>query len=138
MAINNTRPLTKVDYPRIALILVEALFFWDVRTAKRWGITNRTIINYRYRLDEDQELASLFAIKRKDFEDSWAAEIPMAVRAGIHYLLEAFGKLEYNAENMYAITGAIKILAEMGLTKDIIDARLAGYDRENRTESRPL
>ena len=127
-----------LDYDRVTSILVEALFFGDARTAKRWGITRQTVINYRNRLEEDSELLRSFTLKKQAFEDNWASEIPAAVKAGIHYLLEAFGKLEYNAENMYAITGAIKILAEMGLTKDIIDARLAGYSRENRTEDRPL
>jgi len=34
MAIDNTLPLTYVDYPRVALILVEALFYGDKQTAK--------------------------------------------------------------------------------------------------------
>ena len=89
MAIENTRPLTLVDYPRIALILVEALFYGDKRTAKRWGITNRTVENYRYRLNDNEELSNLFNEYRQQFESNWAAKIPAAIIAGIDYLGEA-------------------------------------------------
>lgn len=129
---------SRLDLDRVATILVEAVFFGDTRTSQRNGITTRTIMNYRQRLNEDSELSTIFAIKKREFEKDWATEIPAAIRSGIRFLLDATKYLEPTSENIYAVTGMVKVLTEIGLTKEIIDARLAGYYREDRTEDRTL
>lgn len=138
MAINNTQPLTKVDYPKLALILVEALYFGDKRTAARWGITNRTVVNYRNRLNDDAELSNLFLLKKSQFETDWASKIPASILAGIDYLGEAAKQTDYSPETIHAIAGAVKILAEIGLTKELIDARIGKFNREGGEEIQPM
>lgn len=138
MAIDTVLPLKKDDYPRLALILVEALFFGDKRTAQRWGITGRTIVNYRYRLAEDEELSRLFYLKKTEFESNWAKDIPAAIMAGISFLGEAAKQNDYSPEMIHAIAGAVKILAEVGLTKEIIDARIGKLDRPDGEEAQAV
>jgi hypothetical protein len=131
--------VSRLDYDRVASILVEAAFFGDPQASQRWGITERTIRNYRAKLDEDSELSSFFLVKKQAFESEWATEIPMAIRAGIHFLGEAAKKANpTDPDTIHAIAGAVKILAEVGLTKEIIDARLGRYDREDGAQGQPL
>lgn len=127
-----------LDYDRVALILVEAAFFGEKQTAQRWSISTKTIERYRARLDEDSELSGFVALKKQAFESSWADEIPASIRAGIRFLGEAAKRADYTPESIHAIAGAVKILAEVGLTKEIIDARLRRDNRPDGEESRPL
>ena len=134
-----TSPITKVDHPRVALILVEALFFGEKRTAKRWDITTRTIRNYRYLMESNVEVSQLFLEKRLEFESNWAKNIPTAIISAIDFLSEA--AKEADPKNPFAINAvadALKTLAEVGIMKEIMDARLAGYNPENREEYRPM
>jgi hypothetical protein len=127
--------VTKIDYDRVATILIEAAFFGDKPTAKRWGITNRTIINYRNRLADDTKLSHLFALKKVEFEAEWASEIPAAIRAGIHFLGEAAKVAKLNDPAViHAVAGAVKILAEVGLTKELLDAKLGRFSIPDRTQ----
>lgn len=127
-----------LDYDRVALILVEAAFFGEKQTAQRWGISTKTIERYRARLDEDSGLSGFVALKKQAFESSWADEIPASIRAGIRFLGEAAKRADYTPESIHAIAGAVKILAEVGLTKEILDVRLGRYNRESGTEGGPL
>ncbi len=134
-----TSPITKVDHPRVALILVEALFFGERRTAKKWEITTRTIRNYRYLMESNAELSQLFLQRRLEFESNWAKNIPAAIISAIEFLTEA--AKESDPKNPFAINAvadALKTLAEVGIMKEIMDARLADYNRENREEYRPM
>lgn len=123
-----------VDLDRLAMILVEASFFGDRRAAEKWGITARTVHNYRKRLNTDAEFSKLFNLKRQEYQQDWIEDIPATVRNGIQWLSQAFNKLEPTAENVHAITGAIKILTEIGLTKELVDARLGKFSLPERTE----
>ncbi len=126
--------ITVKDYDRLATILVEAAFFGDKSVVQKWGITQRTIINYRNRMAENDELSQVFILKKDRFEQEWATEIPTAIRAGIHFLGEAAKQADpSNPEHIHAVAGAVKILAEIGLTKEILDAKIGGLIIQDRT-----
>jgi hypothetical protein len=129
----------RLDYDRVALILVEALFFGDRPTAEKWGIHRRTIENYRKRLDDDSELVQIFQFKKEEFEGNWAQEIPVAIRKAIAFIGRSATEADpKDPQAIHAMAGAVKILAEVGLTKEIIDARLGRNDRPDREEDRQV
>lgn len=127
MAENNNTP-TRLNYHHVASILVEAMFYGDRRVAEKQGITTRTIRNYRARLETDENLSVLFHEKKEQFLANWAEDIPIAIRAGIQFIQRAANEADHKSpETIHAVAGAIKILAEIGITKEIIDAKLNGY-----------
>lgn len=129
----------RLDLDRVAAILVEALYYGDAQAAERWGITTRTIINYRNRLADDVELSRIFADKKDKFETEWASEIPAAMRAGLRFLMKAAEEADHtDPDVIHAVAGGMKIMAEIGLTKDIIDARLGRHDRQDTEKNRSL
>jgi len=120
----------------IAQILVEASISGDEATAKRNGITLRTIGRYRVRARHEPALSEIVLRKKELAEANWAAELPSAIRAGIDFMLDAFrSKKRDDPDMLHAVAGAWKILTEAALTKDVLDARLTGIGRPNGREA---
>jgi len=131
-------PNTLIDIDRVTMILVEAAFFGDVKTSEKWGIHKRTVENYRKRLKDDAKLVALFNLKKEMFLSDWVETLPVAIRAGTQYLIESFQVANRgDPEVIHAVAGAMKILAEIGITKEMLDVKL-GRLEQNRTEDRQL
>ena len=114
----------------MATILVEALFYGEVRTAKRWDIHRRTIANYRTRLNEEPELAQEFKRKKELFESEWANELAPAIRSALRFIVRAGEEADTtDPDVIHAMAGALKIVASVGLTKDMLDAKLGRLER---------
>lgn len=115
------------NHERAALILVEAAYYGDRATGDRWGVSIRSIQRYRARLDSDQELSQLVALKKEAFERDWTEEMPAAIRTGIRFLNTAFQEADPTSpEAIHAVAGAMKILAEIGLTREVLNVRFYG------------
>lgn len=118
------------NYELASTVLVEAAYQGDKVTAKKYGITERTIRNYRKRLDEDKRLSAFFQDKKERMEQRWADELPGAIRAAINYLQGAAQDADRrNPDAIHAVAGALKILSDVALTKEVLDARLARQHR---------
>jgi hypothetical protein len=129
----------ELDYDRAASILVEAAYYGEKATAAKWGITDRTILNYRNRLEQDSKLSDIFALKKGEFESDWANEIPEAIRSAVRFLKRASNEADpKDPESIHAVAGALKIMAEVGMTKAILDVRLSGYFGEDGAEDRQV
>lgn len=121
-----------INIDRAAMVLVEAIFYGDKATADRYGITTRTVENYRKRLKDgkNEKLSEVFYQKKTEFERDWVSEIPAAIRAGTRFLLRSYQEADHtDAAVIHAVAGAMKILTEIGLAKEIIDVRLSEYNR---------
>lgn len=123
--------MTRFKYEFASIVLVEAAFFGDKPTAAKYGVSLRSIHNYRKRLNEDTKLAELFRIKKDQMEQEWAEEMPAAIRASIEFLRKAATEAKTtDPDVIHAIAGALKILSDVAMTKKVIDARLAGSNRQ--------
>lgn len=127
------------NYDQAAAALVEAAYYGDEQAAKEYDVSRRTIRRWRNRMDEDDDLAALVAAKKQQFEDSWADELPAAIRASIEFLGRAArnGKV-HDTDSIRTIAGSLKILADVALTKKVLDARLTGRGEPERTEDRSV
>ena len=114
-----------------ATVLLEALYTTDEKACAKYGITQRTLQNYRRRLHVDPDLSHIFAIKKREFDKAWADKFPVAIRAALKFVTEAAtdppSHARGNPEYVRAIVGALKICAEVLLTNKVLDARLAQY-----------
>ena len=130
---------TRLDHDRVATILIEAAYQGDKDTAERWDISVRTIQRYRNRLDEDDELSRIVAVKKRQYETEWANELPAAIREATRFLQRAARESDpKDPAAVHAVAGALKILAEVGITKAILDARFSGFFGANGTENPAL
>ncbi len=133
-----TGPLVSRNLDRVAMILVEASFFGDKQAAEKWGISPTTVANYRRRLNlnTDKGLVELFDQKRQEFENNWTQKIPLAIMAGTDALIKAFQEADLkDPAVIHSIAGAMKIMTEIGLAKEVIDVRLGKFDRPDGEQS---
>ena len=108
----------------------------DRAACKKHEISLRSLQRYRQKLDGDPRLSQAVAEKKAIQDKAWADEIPTAIAAGIRFLTRASQECKAsNPEAVHAIAGAIKILSEVSMTRQIIDARLAGQDRQDDSEA---
>jgi len=131
--------MAKVNEHRAIRVLVESLYFGDAKVAKSYGISVRTISNYRIRLNTDNEFLAKFELARKQFESDWAANIPSALIAGVEYLIESFGQVDKTDPlAIKAVSDAVKTLAEISLVRELLNVRLDEYYRQNGHENNQI
>jgi hypothetical protein len=110
---------------QMAQILVEALYGGDREAAKKHGVSVRTIQLYRKRLQTDPELSRFFALKKDAFEGMWLEDSTSAIREAIRFLQRAATQADPTDPNaIHAVAGALKILAEVSLTREVLSVRL--------------
>lgn len=118
-----------------ASVLLAALFGTDDKACKQYGVSLRSLQNWRKRLATDQEFAELFATKKRTFDAAWADKLPIALSRGIQLITEcadaiaADVQMRKNPNVIAAIAGAIKICADVHYTGKLIDARIADGNR---------
>lgn len=116
-------------YEKAASILAESALYGDKVTSEKWGITTKSIRNYRAKLAVNQQLSLLFQLKRQQLESTWATEIPLALKAGIDFLKRATQSLDpADPKAIEAVTQSLKVLTEVLMTKEILDRRFAERD----------
>ncbi len=122
-----------------ATVLVEAAYRGDDEAAAHWNVSTRSILNWRKRLENDPEFAAVFANKKDRFEAGWRDELGSALRAGIDFLRRAAQVADpTNHEVIFSIAGAVKILADVNISMDVLNARLVEYDRQTTETDQSL
>lgn len=115
----------------IAMILVEAIFTTEEKAAQKYGISRRSIFNYRNALAADDDLAQIFHTKKQQMMSAWADELPVAMRKAITFIAEASTVANpADPASIAAIAGAMKLCADVYYTGRVIDARIAAINRE--------
>ena len=111
---------------RAAMILVDAAYTNDERAAEMHDVSRQSVVNYRKRLETDPELVQCFARKKQLREAAWASSVGPTIEAITDYLLRAATKASTrDPDTIHALAGALKILADVKVTKEMLDVRLA-------------
>jgi transposase-like protein len=122
------------------LILLEACYSNDTVVADKYGITPRTLFNWRKKLVEDKEFSETFILKKEEFEATWLDSMRKSIISGATFIQRAANEAEdetlRNPEMVRAIAGAIKICSDVILTGGMINARIAKFAGENQSEDR--
>lgn len=114
---------------------MDAVTMGDRAACDKHDISLRTLQRYRSRLDDDPRLAQVVAEKKRLQDEAWADEIPSAIASCVQFLREASQQCDRkDPDAVHAISGAMKLLSEVSLTRKVIDARLSGADSEDREE----
>jgi hypothetical protein len=125
----------KFSNDQIAQMLVEAAYRGDNETAAKYGISARTLQRWRDASAINPQLSQLIAEKNLAFERGWADEAASALKAGLEFLKEAAQKAsKTDPAAIHAVAGAVKIASEVLITREVLDARLSGTNRENNTQ----
>lgn len=118
-----------------AAALLTAAYANDEEACKKYGVSLRSLQNWRRRLAEDQEFADFFTKKNAEASKKWAEELPVALTQSLRFLGEAADAARKdpmyvrNPMVIQAVAGAMKLIADVLLTSRVLDARLANTDR---------
>lgn len=113
-----------------AQAIVDAVYFGDTESAKRHGISTKSIQRWRQEIPNCPSLSGIVQEKLRKRDESWAEEIPAALNAGIAWLKDAFMQARKNDPGaIKAVTEAMAVLAEIAMTREVINARIVGQDR---------
>lgn len=122
-------------YDLAACVLIEALFSTDEKACAKYGITQRTLQNYRQRLAEDSKLSLIFHTKKAALDKEWADELPRAMReatltiAEIAIGIRSDAQMRKNPFVLEKLAGALKLCADVYYTGKVIDARIIDPNR---------
>lgn len=124
----NTTP--KRDNERAARALVDATLFGDRKACELHEITDRTLRNYRAALADDPDLSEKYALLSVQVSRlSWADQIDVTLGGATAKLLQLIeAATSSSPETIQAVTGAVKDLAEIAMTRDMLAARLRESD----------
>lgn len=115
-----------LDLNRAAQILCDAAYLGDAKAAEKWKITTRTIESYRSRLRTDPQLSALFGTLRVKLEEDWRSGLSQAIKTGVQKmtrLIELAPEGDtFDAKALEAVTNAVKVLTEIQITTDILNA----------------
>jgi hypothetical protein len=114
-----------MDNETRAEALVLAAYHSDPEAAKLFGVTERTIRNWRRALEDDAELSALFQVKRKAFESRLQDGLVDTIEAAIGFVKRGT-KVMNPADPVCVDTmvNAAKTLTSIQTTRTILDARL--------------
>ena len=108
---------TKFNVELAATILVETLFFGDQKAVARYGITDRTLRNWRTRLAADESFFAIFRLKKESFDAAWLDSLGEPIRHAMNFISEACATMDVrqrsNPEMIHAVAGALKICADI-------------------------
>ena len=91
----------------------------DAAAAQKWGLSDRSIRNYRARLDDDPELAALFYAKKAALMGAWGD-------AAGRFLGRALERLELlvaeadHPSYIGDIADAVKVVGELAIAKEVL------------------
>jgi 3-methyladenine DNA glycosylase AlkD len=114
-----------MDNETRAEALVYAAYTSDPEASRQYGITERTIRNWRKALEDDAELSALFHIKRKEFGAKFQDGLEDTIEAAIRFVKRATSSMN-TADPVCVDTmaNAIKTLNSVRTTRLILDARM--------------
>lgn len=99
-----------------AMILAECDFGNDAEVAEKWGITRRTVCNYRKQLSEDPALLKLYTEKKKAFAASWVDDACQAIKIGaLAYQELCKKKNPKDAMLIQAIAAGAKVFGDLNI-----------------------
>ena len=98
------------------MILAECDFGSDSEVAERWGITRRTVSNYRRQLTDDAELLGLYQRKKKEFATSWVDDACKSIKVGaLAYQRLCREGGAKDAMLIQAIVAGVKVFGELNV-----------------------
>jgi len=124
-----------VDIERAAAILADATVLSDAKVAAKYGVSRLTVMNYRKRLETDENLRRLYTEKIALIKSSetWESMVPDALKAGLRAMMECFDALDRSdPDSLEAIVKSLSAISEIRITLDMIQTKTD--DRKDRAQ----
>lgn len=116
-------------------MLAESAIIGVPAAARRYEVDERTVFAWRKRLEASPDAQAKIAAKREKLEREWSD-------VAIRFLRKAVAKLEAlveqaTPENIREVAGAIKVVGELGIARDVFPPANGQQPRTNPTRQTP-
>lgn len=120
--------MAKRDNIKAARALAEAAFSTDAKVCEEYGITLRTLQNWRAALKKDKELSRLFAEAHRELGNrDWGETVAQTLNAAAQKLQALIlGATSSDPETIRAVTDGVTGLAKIAMTREMLQARMKG------------
>lgn len=108
----------KFNLERAAKVLVDAEAMGDVQAAEKWKVDERTVRNYRRRLEVDPEFSAAFLEKQREAERAWHLIRNRFLRDVTEHLRTLC--LSAKAKQIADVRQAIKDIGELDLAREAL------------------
>lgn len=128
---------TKTKFkPRLAAaVLLEATYKNDDLACAKYGVSLRSVQNWRRRLHEDEAFARIFATEARKLEKEWANEFLAPIRRAAGLIDQCYQELQKDPRSMknpmliQAIADSARTCADILLTQQAINAQFSDSDQ---------
>jgi transposase-like protein len=128
----------RFNYDKAARILADSTMMRDSDAAKKHGVCEETIRRYRIRFEKDARLREMVAEKKQIQDVRWADRITNAIASAVDFLDRAAKAADpQDPEAIHAIAGALKMLGEVQMAREMLDERIAQLRRGPDAGARP-
>ena len=114
------------DRDRAIRVLIDAMHLGDAEAAKLHGISAASVGRYRRRLKDAPELIEAAQVEKQANSADWRERLKAVKLAVLAKVEEAAGK----SDNLYHLSGALKILSDADVAERALDMALGGDDGE--------
>lgn len=128
----------RFNYDKAAKVLIDATTMRDCDVARKHGVCEATIGRYRVRMARDAKLREMVAEKKVLQDVRWADKIASAIVSAVDFLDRAAKAADpQDPEAIHAIAGALKMLGEVQMAREMLDERIAQLRRGPDAGARP-
>ncbi len=118
-----------------AAVLIAAVYTTDDDACSKYGITTRTLQNYRKRLISDERLSDIFATRKAKLDEAWVEDFVAPLKEGAQVIKECFEEIRKNPRAKLnpmlidAVSNALRTCADIALTAKAINAQFGNADQ---------
>lgn len=122
----------------VSEILITSAYEGDETASQKYGVSRRSIIRWRIKMDTDPKLASLVARKVRLHEASWADDAPGAIRDCIAFIRKSTVSANPgDPDVIYSMSGALKILVECSAMNTLLASRMQHLEQKPTVTALP-
>lgn len=123
------------NYDFAAAVLIAAVYTSDADACSKYGVTTRTLQNYRKRLISDRLLSECFATRKAKLDDAWVEDFIGPLKQGAEVIASCFKEMKQNPKAFQnpmlidAVSNALRTIADIVLTNKAINAQFGDPDQ---------
>lgn len=105
---------------KAALVLADAVMMGDTAAAKKWGLSDKSVRNYRKRLEDDAELSALFLHAKAQLTADWSGDAKVFMSRSMKKLVELVDG-SYSPEHIGDIAKALQVVGDLLISHEVLN-----------------
>ena len=123
------------DYERAANVLFGCLLNGVKQAAKDFGVSERTVSNYKVRLAKDPYLAHLYLQRKNAYDAELSTRLTKACNGCLDFIERATQSADLSPEMLHSVVGALKITSSVKTMDRLLNEKLNKLEQIDQSET---